>query len=682
MYYYLLAMRRSGYHIIGVFLGVILLVNLFFDNPIFDKLTDKAAFEIKTKQTREADETLLQLALQHRLNITHHYNYINNHFDIPDVEKVGKHEYKHRDDSYISNLYSGYCDSVNVRISDIGHYGKGLILVNQKKYKSAIIEFQKVRNGDLNYLNNSLGNAYEHLKKPKLAKLYFKKEIRNKGNLNGAYSNIFGLLVKQKNWNEASHYLNNSEIIKYLSSKDLRTFYFNNGQIFSYLATIIYFTFSTLNFWGFMAALLIMVSWVYYLRKLDLFEVEKWKHLLFALFSGMVFCFLVYPLSDINNNVFGFVLNGEIINDFLYCIFGIGLIEEIVKIIPLLILIRYTKVVNEPYDYIKFASLSALGFAFVENLHYFSEDNLNIIHGRALTSVISHMFDSSIIGYGMFLNKYKLKKNPIIIFVLFLLIASFSHGFYDFWLINEKVNKFSIISVFFTLMSIGIWNTFKNNALNHSNFFDKDKLLDSENLQDYLIYSLSGILLFEYIALAYNYSPDVANNSLYVSLFSGTFIILFFSNILSKFNLVKGEWANIDIVGGSEKYVYTHLMNINYEFTLHWGNVTGINLMPNTGTIIKRITVSSETDWYVVKLNRPQTNLDYLSDTILIRTKDVEEFIHPDKLNLMSYFLIFDDYDLENKKAKRSDFKFCGWITMKRENESFMVRQSTPNEAN
>lgn len=659
-------MRKSYGYTIGAFVGVIILVNLFFRNPSFKNLTEKASFEVKSNQLNEADETFLQLVLLDQSNIGKHYDYINNHFDIPSVKKVSRNNYEYRDDSYISDLYKRYSKSDKKRISDVGHYGNGLILVNQKKFDAAILEFQQVKNEKLKYLNNSLGNAYEKLNDNKLAEYHYRKEIKNKGNLDGAYSNLFELLTKQKRWKELKHCLTNSELKSYIPSNVKREFYFHNGYVFSYIGIVVLGVFSGFNFWGFFAASLIMGTWVVYLRKLDLFEVELWQHIFIALGLGVLFCFLVFPLSDINNFIFGFDLNGEILNDFLYCVFGIGMIEELVKIIPLLLLIRFTNAVNEPFDYIKFASLSALGFAFVENIIYFDEDSLNIIHGRALTSVISHMFDSSIIGYGMFLNKYKFKQNPILIFILFLLIASISHGFYDFWLINEKVQFLSIITVFYTLLSAGMWNTIKNNTLNQSQFFDKNKLLDDDYLQDYLLYTLSGILLFEYIALGINYSHSAANNGLYNSIYSGTYLIIYFSTSISKFNLVKDEWVAVKIFGNIEKYVYAHLLNFEYNFKLYWGSNLNANFFPNTGKITRKITISKEEDWFIVKLDCPQSNPDYLSDLILVRTKDKEEQIDHKTSNLLSFFLIPTDFDFERTDVIQDEFKFCGFITMKK----------------
>lgn len=656
-------MRQSFLITIGVFVGVAILINLLLDNPTFDKLSDKADFELQANQTELAEKTLLQIVLQDSLNIENHYRYISTHFDIPERKKVGKNNYEYRDDNTIQSFYNSLAQSADSNLADIGFYGKGLIQVNFEKYPSAISEFQQVKNKNLNYLNNSLGNAYNQIGSTKFAEQHFRKEIESKGNLDGAYSNLIKLLFDQDRTDELKDFLKNPETKKYFPSRVERAIYFKSFQPIKYGVNLLKGVFSGFNIWGAIAALLIMCSWIMYLRKLDIFEVEKWKHIIATVLLGMLFSFLTYPLSDFDNLVFGFKLNGGLINDFFYSVIGIGAIEEFVKIVPLLLMMRFTKAVNEPFDYIKYASLSALGFAFVENLIYFNESNLHIIHGRALTAVVSHMFDSSIIAYGIILNKYKLHKNPYLNFIFFFALASISHGFYDFWLINKSASTFSILTMVFLLVSMYMWNSFKNNALNHSDFYDKDKSLDSEKLQDYLLYSLAGVLLFEYIALAFKFSPSVANGGLFSSLYSGTYLIIFLSGNLSKFSITKGQWAPIKYWGTEEKINYEKVVDTDLKLNSFTKNDYANKYLPNSGKITKRLTVSKEPDWYLIKLDTPKQLNSYLADTVLIRTKEKDEQIEKGKKKFIAFYLIPTDTNLDKDELKRTDFKFCGWAT-------------------
>lgn len=656
-------MRQSFLITIGVFVGVAILINLLLDNPTFDKLSDKADFELQANRPELAEKTLFQIVLQDSLKIENHYRYISTHFDIPERKQISKNNYEYRDDKTIQSFYNSLAQSTNSSISDVGFYGKGLIQVNFENYPSAISEFLQVQNKNLHYLNNSIGNAYQNIDSINLSEYYFRKEIENKGNLSGAYSNLIRLLYDQNRTNEVNDYLNNPEVKQYFPSRVERAIYFKSFQPLKYGIVLFKRTFSGLNIWGAIAALLIMGSWIMYLRRIDIFDPEKWKYIIFTVILGMLFSFLVYPLSDFDNLIIGFKLNGGLLNDFFYSVIGIGAIEEFVKILPLLLMLRFTKIINEPFDYIKYASLSALGFAFVENLIYFNESSLHIIHGRALTAVVSHMFDSSIIAYGLILNKYKRPKNPYLNFIFFFALASISHGFYDFWLINKTASSFSILTILFLLMSMYMWNSFKNNALNHSDFYDKDKSIDNEKLQDYLLYSLASVLLFEYVALAFKFSPSVANSGLFSSLYSGTYLIIFLSSNLSKFSLNKGEWSPIKYWGTGEKINYDKIVDSELKLNRFTRNNFSSEYLPNTGRIYKRVTVSEEPDWYLIKLDTPKQHSSYLTDTVLIRTKEKDEQIEKGKKKFIAFYLIPSDTNLDKDDLKRTDFKFCGWAT-------------------
>lgn len=665
-------MKKSLFIAAGVFAAIVIVINLVIKTPTFDNLWDKANFEIQSNQPELAEQTLFDILGNDTYNIDNHYNYINTHFNIPEKKRVGKSQYEYRNDEKILEYYDSLSKSTDTILSDIGFYGKGLILTNLYNYPDAIAYYYIVKNKKQKYLNNSLGYVHQQVGAINRAKFYYNEEIANKGNISGAYSNLIQLHYYNNEIAELKHLLKNPEIRQYFSPRIERIVYFKTLQPLKYIVSFFKQLLTSINFWGFVAAFLIMASWVIFLRKLDIYEAEKWKYIVITVLSGMLFTFVTYPLTDINNQLLGFNLNGGLINDFFYCVFGIGAVEEFVKIIPLLLMLRFTKAINEPFDYILYASLSALGFAFVENLIYFEEHRLNIIHGRALTAVIAHMFDSSIIAYGLILNKYKTHRNPYLTFALFLLLASLAHGFYDFWLINETANTFSILTILFLLSSLFVWNTLKNNALNHSDFFDKDKQLDNEKLYSYLLYCLVGVLLFEYIALSLKFSPSAANSELLASLTSGTYLILFISSSLSKYNLVKGQWAPIKYWGKEKIVNYDFILEHQISLKRFTANELTLEYLPNVGKIEKRIFVSDEPDWYVVQLENSTQNTQFETDKIVLRTKDKHQLIEKDKETIVAFFLIPNNTNLGDAKLKRTNFKFCGWAKVECNNEQII----------
>ena len=140
---------------------------------------------------------------------------------------------------------------------------------------------------------------------------------------------------------------------------------------------------------------------------------------LVVLILGMCFAFVTSLITDFNSYVLGFKLKDRFFSDFVYCVVGIGAIEELVKILPLLLVMVFSKKLKEPIDFVVFASTMALGFAFIENLIYFDESSLNTIQGRSLSSTVTHMFNSSLVAYGIAIGKFAKKKNWGWYFLLF-----------------------------------------------------------------------------------------------------------------------------------------------------------------------------------------------------------------------------------------------------------------------
>ncbi len=249
-------------------------------------------------------------------------------------------------------------------------------------------------------------------------------------------------------------------------------------------------------------------------------------------------------LADIPYTVFyrlGFRDSAQAASGFIYSVFGIGLIEESIKFIPLLIILLFTKAIDEPYDYILYASVTALGFAFVENTMYLNMYGLEIISGRALYATVAHMTFSSILVYGLIINKYKLSKfNPILIFITFYFFAIFSHGFYDFWLMNKSVTHLNGLSSIFLLIGVHIWFTLKNNSINISNYYTDNKTLNNDSLKVYLTMGLLSILMSSYLYIAFKYNQKSANDFFMESIYIYGYLIFYLISTLSQYNLVQG----------------------------------------------------------------------------------------------------------------------------------------------
>lgn len=297
---------------------------------------------------------------------------------------------------------------------------------------------------------------------------------------------------------------------------------------------------------GFIFSAAISFLWIVYLRKLDIYEPEKWHYIALVFVVSCITIWAVFPISSFINNM-GFVLNGDPINDFLYCVFSIGMVEELVKLIPVLIFISNKKMFNESYDYLFYASVSALGFAFIENILYINSSELYSVIGRLLMASVAHMTFSTAILYGVLLAKNRASTIPKpIIYLAFFLLASLSHGFYDFWLINAWASQYQSITILFFLITIHIWFTMLNNALNISKFYNRSTKLQVDKLKAYLIYSLLILFMAAFLVMHIIHGKAAAVQFFWGNLFAFGYFFIYIIYSHNRFKIVRGYMAPID----------------------------------------------------------------------------------------------------------------------------------------
>lgn len=243
--------------------------------------------------------------------------------------------------------------------------------------------------------------------------------------------------------------------------------------------------------------------WSDYIRKIDYFEPErKWHLLIVFLLSAAITSSLVVKVYQVAHS-FGLpdFPSSSALYDLFYCVFVIGGIEEAAKIIPVLLMIRYIpKAIDEPIDYIVYGSISALGFAFIENIDYIYGSKLYNIGGRALYASVAHMTFTSTICYGLMLNKFLKRKYGIRVVIIGVVLAMAGHGFYDFWLIHWD-GAYGFITTVFFLLTIQIWFRMKNNCMNLSMYYDRKLIPKNDELHHFLIVSLSMLLMAAYLVV-------------------------------------------------------------------------------------------------------------------------------------------------------------------------------------
>lgn len=115
---------------------------------------------------------------------------------------------------------------------------------------------------------------------------------------------------------------------------------------------------------------------------------------------------------------------------FAYAILAIGIIEELAKMIPFLLVVIHFKEFNEPIDGIIYASFIALGFAAVENIQYLQIVTGSEAWARGFVGPVVHIVFASIWGYYIG-RAYLCRRNLGRTIVACLAFTAFLHGIYD-----------------------------------------------------------------------------------------------------------------------------------------------------------------------------------------------------------------------------------------------------------
>lgn len=652
--------KFNVYTIISItFLVVIILLYLFTKDP---KPHEKnySRYLIEDNQYELLDDHFMSLINQDSINIELYRTFIQDHFSIP-KSSIGLDYSRERDDSRLYVFLLSKSESLDPVLRDVGYYALGQYFSQQQKYPEALERYDSVYDRNLKFLNNSIGYCLMQMGKLDSSETYFLKEIQNKGNLDGAYNNLIDLYLYQKNGTKIIQLIQDGKK-GYFSHSQLTDYYYQSGKVILYMYAIFISPFLDFHFLTFLGALVIVLIWIFYLRKLDFFAPEKWKYLIFIFLISALLTPFTIIFYDLVHNKLHFYLDGTFLNDLAYSILCIGLIEESIKLIPFLLFLKLSKQIDEPIDFIIYASISALGFAFVENLIYFNGYGLEIMHGRGLISAVIHMFCSSIIGYGLSIG-FTQKKSFILKLLFSLLVASAVHGIFDFWLISETYSVLSFFSIIVFVLCVSAWNTMINNAINCSIPNDSDlSYFNIKKIQNYLILGLSGLLLVEYILISFQLGPTTGRSMLLKSIFSGSYLIIFLSATMSSFNFKKNRKGKFL----PELREIRPKINQHYQFQYH--SAKKYDIFPCSGVIIEQKNLEYDNTWYLVQLDQPIENYEVCADHVMIQLLKTEKSIDAESIGdpiiMAGIFMIKDIQVLMNHDIMRKDLYFCAWVRL------------------
>ena len=196
------------------------------------------------------------------------------------------------------------------------------------------------------------------------------------------------------------------------------------------------------------------VFWIGYAYYHDRFEPEPLVMAAFSYFLGFLAGWLCLHAYDILLPALGIPADPEPIQGlnlefFLYCIVVVGLVEELFKLLPFLLVMRFSDF-NDEMDGIFYASACALGFASYENVHYLPGLVGFALFGRAFASPLSHSVFASVWGHLAGVAHIR-NKNLLPPVLKGLGLAALLHGLFDF------LNLAPLLRFFSALLILAVW---------------------------------------------------------------------------------------------------------------------------------------------------------------------------------------------------------------------------------
>jgi RsiW-degrading membrane proteinase PrsW (M82 family) len=137
-----------------------------------------------------------------------------------------------------------------------------------------------------------------------------------------------------------------------------------------------------------------------------------------------------------------------------YAILAIGLIEELAKMIPFILIIIHFKEFDEPIDGIIYASFIALGFSAVENIQYLQFVTTTEAWARGFAGPVVHIVFASIWGYYIG-RAYLCKQYLARTIIAALAFTAILHGLYDVIAIAMPAPALPIAAAL--ILSIWLW---------------------------------------------------------------------------------------------------------------------------------------------------------------------------------------------------------------------------------
>ncbi len=474
-------------------------------------------------------------------NLDNHRGYLDAHLSISKIKR-NRSSANSRNDKAIVDQYVFYTKSSDLKVRDIGNYGLGYFYARDHQPQKALGFLRKISDPKMAYLNNTLGYIYLYdIKRPDLAKDYFLKEISLKGNIRAAVLNLSKLFWEGGKYRDLDSLSHDANLGSFFPIHYLRYLQLEEKRYPDYFLSLCKTEFNFVTFETLLTSLVIALMFLVYVYFIDVFEKEKISLLVVIFSMGILSAFLSTFFYDLASAFFNYFSTGDDLHDLGYFIFGVGLIEETSKALPVLIVVFLLKEWSEPVDILIYAAVSALGFACMENVGYFSGGSAGLIMGRTLSAVVMHVCLTTLAVYGIFYYRHgKGSLGSVYIFASFA-AAVLAHGLYDFFIASSM--GLGILSTVILIYMMIIFRNMIENGLDQSPGLGSTPL--TVNLSVYLFYGLLAILSMQFSILGVRYGLPLSLRNLWSNLLGFYILSAILISGFGKMRLVKNKWRSL-----------------------------------------------------------------------------------------------------------------------------------------
>lgn len=246
-------------------------------------------------------DSLSNFMLQRSMNLDSNVHSISEYFSLAN----SNNKWLSKNDS-IQDTFRYMYSSTNVDSMNVGKVCISLMKYYLHDYDSSRYFIEHNFNAESKYNNYMLGIISVENGNQREAVEYFENEARL---TNGYKSKSYEYLIKyyqsEKDYDKLLEIFSEPSLNKYIDSYLAMDLYYLSGSFLNYYKSIFQILSIRVNVVGVIAAILIMLVWIYYLLSINLFDKVPIMNIIMVQMAAMIFIFMVFPISDYNKLILG-----------------------------------------------------------------------------------------------------------------------------------------------------------------------------------------------------------------------------------------------------------------------------------------------------------------------------------------------------------------------------------------